>query len=186
MNANTLPDKVDEIVGGWDALDPVAEGARKLVHDALHALPAGEAVEAVLHGRPLGHPLHPILVEIPVGAFMTLGVLDALEIAGATGLEKGSNAVLAIGLAGAGGAIATGWTDWHETRGLPSRIGLVHGLMNEAVAVLYLGSLVARLKGRRGLGRALAYGGLAVAGVSAYLGGHLVYRHGVGVGGPMR
>lgn len=186
MNANTLPHAVDTLFEHAEWLDPVAETLSEGVAKAFDAAgPVGRAAEDVLHGRPIGHPLHPVLVEIPVGAWMTVGVMDTLELLGVKGLEKGTNAVLAIGLVGAGGAVATGWTDWHETKGLPRRIGLTHGLLNEVAGVVYGASLLARLKGKRRLGQALAYGGLALIGVSAYLGGHLVYKHGVGVGGPM-
>lgn len=187
MQTTQLPKQVDAAFARWDGLDPVAETLQDAVRHAYDAMgPLGQEVEDALHGKFLGHPLHPVLVEIPIGAWMTVGALDLLEMFGVKGLEKGSNAVLVVGLLGSGAAIAAGWTDWHKLRGLPKRIGVTHGLMNEAAQAVYLLSLLARLRGRRRLGRILALGGLGMIGVSAYLGGHLVYKHHVGVGGPIQ
>ncbi|MCD0158442.1 DUF2231 domain-containing protein, partial [Deinococcus sp. 6GRE01] len=78
--------------------------------------------------------------------------------------------------------IATGWADWSNTRGQARRTGLIHGALNEAAFVLNVGSLLARRRGRRGLGKALSGAALGVAVAGGFLGGELVYRHGLGVG----
>src|ERR1700754_3582342 len=41
--------------------------------------PAGQVVKNAAHGTWLGHPLHPVLTDIPIGAWMTAAVLDATE-----------------------------------------------------------------------------------------------------------
>ncbi|AFZ68606.1 DUF2231 domain-containing protein [Deinococcus peraridilitoris] len=187
MHTTQLPQQVDRFFARQDWLDDHADHLQELIHDGFSAAgELGHEVEDVLHGKFLGHPLHPVLIELPIGAWVTVGVLDLLEVLGVKGLEKGSNAVLGIGLLGSGAAVAAGWTDWHKLKRLPRRIGLVHGLMNETAQAVYLLSLIARLKGRRRAGRMLALGGLSIIGVSAYLGGHLVYKHRVGMGGPLR
>lgn len=186
MHTTQLPKQVDYFFARQDWLDDHADQLQDLIDRAFDSAgELGQQTEDLLHGKFLGHPLHPVLVEIPIGAWMTVSVLDLLEVLGVKGLEKGSNAVLGIGLLGSGAAVAAGWTDWHKLRRLPRRIGLVHGLMNETAQVIYLLSLIARLKGRRRAGRFLALGGLAVIGASAYLGGHMVYKHRVGMGGPV-
>jgi nitrite reductase/ring-hydroxylating ferredoxin subunit len=60
------------------------------------------------------------------------------------------------------------------------RLGAVHALANSAALTLYVGSLVARAKGRSGLGRLLAYGGLGLAGGSAAIGGHMSFAQSSG------
>jgi nitrite reductase/ring-hydroxylating ferredoxin subunit len=55
------------------------------------------------------------------------------------------------------------------------RVGLVHAASNLVAVGLYAGSLAARLRGRGAKGRALSFAGLSVAGLGAFLGGHLAY-----------
>ncbi|MFD1731793.1 DUF2231 domain-containing protein [Deinococcus malanensis] len=86
----------------------------------------------------------------------------------------------AAGNSGALPTIIAGWADWTLTRGQARRTGLVHGLINETAFVLCAGSLLARQRGYRRLGRALSGGGLILASFGGVLGGQLVYRHGVG------
>lgn len=164
-------------------LDPISDELHDLITRGLDALPNGEAIEDALHGEWLGHPLHPALVELPLGGW---GIAAALDVLGALGLvrdlDRASDAALLIGTLGSFGAIATGWAEWHKGPGrLPRRIGLAHGLLNEAAVVLNCASLAARWRGKRGLGRALSLTALAASGTAAFLGGELVYRYGVGV-----
>lgn len=63
--------KVLDAVGGAGELDTVTEPLKR----AVRGLPLGR-VRSVLHGRPLGHPLHPALVQLPVGAWLSAAVLD--------------------------------------------------------------------------------------------------------------
>lgn len=164
-------------------LDPIADELHDLISKGLDALPNGEGVEDALHGEWLGHPLHPSLVEIPLGAWGTAATLDVLGALGLVkNMDRASDAALLIGTLGSFAAIATGWAEWHRGPGrLPRRIGVAHGLLNEAAVVLNCASLLARWRGKRGLGRALSLSALAASGTAAFLGGELVYRHGVGV-----
>ncbi|WP_232234546.1 Rieske 2Fe-2S domain-containing protein [Actinoplanes sp. N902-109] len=130
----------------------------------------------VLHGTWVGHPLHPVLVQVPVGAFISASVLDALP-----GQSKAATTLIRVGVAGAVPAIAAGWVDWSSLSKDQRRVGLVHAAGNAVAVGLYVGSLAARSSGRWGLGRFLAYAGLSVAGGGAYLGGHLSYEQGAGV-----
>ena len=74
-----------------------------------------------------------------------------------------------------------GLADWSLTRDKAKRVGLVHALLNTAVAGLYGGSLVARAAGTRRLGVPLSSDVFGVAGVSGWLGGELAYHYGIGV-----
>jgi nitrite reductase/ring-hydroxylating ferredoxin subunit/uncharacterized membrane protein len=147
--------------------------------------PAGRTIRNALHGTWLGHPLHPVMTDVPLGAWTAALVLDTLEArergGGRRGLARGADAAVAVGLAGAAGAAVTGVTDWHQTSGAARTKGLVHGLLNTAATTLYVGSLVARVRGARSAGRSLAFAGYAVSMAAAYLGGDLVYRERIGV-----
>jgi uncharacterized membrane protein len=143
----------------------------------------GQGIKNVLQGSWLGHPLHPALTDIPLGAWTTALVLDVQEeITGRKDVGKGADAAIAVGLAGAVGAAVTGLTDWSSINRNGSRkLGLVHGMLNATATVIYSTSLVMRRQNSRRLGRRLAFLGYAISGLSAYLGGHLVFEEQTGV-----
>jgi nitrite reductase/ring-hydroxylating ferredoxin subunit/uncharacterized membrane protein len=159
-----------------------AEPLQKAVRGAFVG-DAGREVKNFLHGTWLGHPLHPVLTDIPVGAWTAALALDALE--GMSGRKEcGSAADLAIGvgLIGAVGSAVTGITDWSETDGPARRVGLIHGLLNVVATTLYTTALVMRKRRRsRQSGIAMSMLGYAVASTAAYLGGHLVFGEQIGV-----
>src|SRR6266849_397790 len=144
---------------------------------------AGRDLKNFLHGTWLGHPLHPALTDIPIGAWTAALALDALE--GMSGRKEcGSAADLAIGvgLVGAVGSAITGITDWSEADGSARRVGMLHGLLNVTAAALYTASLfMRRRKKSRQSGIAVSMLGFAVAGTAAYLGGNLVFGEQMGV-----
>jgi nitrite reductase/ring-hydroxylating ferredoxin subunit len=154
------------------AIDGVADQTRKLVRIAT----GSQRVRDLLHGVWLGHPLHPAMVQAPLGAWMSAAVLDALP-----GQEAAATTLVALGTAGAVPAAAAGANDWAALSREQRRVGLVHGAVNTVALTLYGISLTARLQGRHTAGRRVGYLGLAVAGVGAYLGGHLSYALGAGV-----
>ena len=166
-----------------EALDRLSRQVQPLVRDAFKAAgPRGREVKNILHGTWLGHPLHPALTDVPLGAWTAAFALDAMEsISGRRELGAGADAAIAVGLVGAAGAAVTGLTDWSETNGRARKVGLLHGLMNVGATVLYTTSLVLRRKNKRNAGIGFAMLGYAVSNASAYLGGHLVFSEQVGV-----
>lgn len=142
----------------------------------------GQQVVDFLHGTWLGHPLHPVLTDIPVGAWTAATVLDVHEmITGDTTLGPGADAVIGIGLIGAAGAAVTGLNDWKHTSGTTRRVGALHALLNAGATSLFLGSWLARRSGNRTLGHVLGLAGFSTAMASSYLGGKLVYNERMGV-----
>jgi nitrite reductase/ring-hydroxylating ferredoxin subunit/uncharacterized membrane protein len=152
-------------------LDGLAAGVRKVVR----ALPLGRGRDA-LRGLWLGHPVHPVLVQVPIGAWTSAGILDLLP-----GESRAARRLVALGLVSAVPAALAGWVDWAEQRPRQARVGLFHATANIAAVTAYAGSLAARFKGRPILGRALGFGGMTIATVGGVLGGHLAYRQGAGV-----
>jgi uncharacterized membrane protein len=143
---------------------------------------AGRKIKDFLHGAWLGHPLHPAITDVPLGAWTVALVFDLM----AEGNERkecarASETAVAIGLIGAVGAAVTGLTDWSATGGRARRVGMMHGLLNAGATALYGASLWLRRRERRRAGRNLAYLGYTASMAAAYLGGHLVFREGVGV-----
>jgi nitrite reductase/ring-hydroxylating ferredoxin subunit/uncharacterized membrane protein len=158
------------------------EGARSLdrVADRVRTLAAGTVGRGrlgdLLHGLPIGHPLHPAVVQFPVGAWMSAALLDLLP-----GTRHAATTLLAAGTAGAVPAAMTGATDFATLSREQRRVALVHAAANTAALGLFTASVVARLRGRHGRGRALSFAGLGIAGASAYLGGHVAFGQGAGV-----
>src|SRR5579864_8663484 len=72
----------------------------------------GKEIKDLLNGTWLGHPLHPVITDVPIGAWICTFVFDTVASAtGDEGMDRAANVTLATGLATALGAAATGWTD---------------------------------------------------------------------------
>jgi nitrite reductase/ring-hydroxylating ferredoxin subunit/uncharacterized membrane protein len=145
--------------------------------------PARQARDA-LHGKWLGHPLHPALVTLPIGSWTLALGLDLLATLGVVrdrGTARAADTALQAGAASAVVAAAAGMADWQYTDGRDRRLGLVHGLTNGAALALTLGSLSLRRRGRRAEGRLASAAGWACMAIGGYLGGHMVYRRKIGV-----
>ena len=165
-------------------LDGVADALQPAIREAFAAGgTVGQSLQNFLHGTWLGHPLHSVLTDVPVGAWTVALVLDAMdEISGREEFGRAADASVAIGVVGAVASAVTGLTDWHRTDGRARRVGITHGLMNATALGLYATSLVLRRRkqGRRA-GRGFSLLGYAISSAAAYLGGHLVYGEQVGV-----
>jgi nitrite reductase/ring-hydroxylating ferredoxin subunit/uncharacterized membrane protein len=163
------------------ALDSAAEPLAKLVRDAYQtAGEAGAVAKNAMHGVWLGHPLHPVLTDIPIGAWTTALALDA-RANGDRGMRRAATFAMGVGLLGALGSAVTGLTDWSETSGRARRLGLVHGLLNIAATAMTATAFFRRSADDRQHARGWAWAGYATAVASAYLGGDLVYGERIGV-----
>jgi nitrite reductase/ring-hydroxylating ferredoxin subunit/uncharacterized membrane protein len=179
MSSNVAIDLIDR----QDWLDEVADTLQPAIAETFQSAGiVGQKVEDFLHGTWLGHPLHSVLTDIPIGAWTAALVLDAMdEMSEREEFGRGADAAVAVGIVGAVASAVTGLTDWHKTSGKARRVGITHGLMNAAALALYATSLACRRRKDRGIGRGLSFLGYAVASASAYLGGHLVYGEQIGV-----
>jgi nitrite reductase/ring-hydroxylating ferredoxin subunit/uncharacterized membrane protein len=128
----------------------------------------GRARDA-LHGVWLGHPLHPLLVQLPVGMWLSASALDLL----APRADTAARRLVAAGLAASAPAVAAGAVDWSEQHEQQMRVGVVHALANSLAIGLYGASLIAR---KPGAGRGLRLAGLAAVGLGGVLGGHISFR----------
>lgn len=152
-------------------LDPAVQEVQR----ALHAVLKPRAVEDLLHGVPAGHPVHPVLVQIPVGTWTSAALLDLLP-----GSGRAARFLVGAGVLASSAAILTGWVDWARTHVQQQRVGVVHAAANEIGTVLYAWSWLERRRGNALRGRLVAYGAFGLIGVGGYLGGHLGYRQAVG------
>ena len=166
-----------------DWLQPAEERLQKLLHESFTSGGrGGQKIKNVLHGTWLGHPLHVILTDVPIGAWTAGLVFDFLELSsGRKEFAAAADSSITIGLIGAAGAAVTGLTDWQNVDPPARRVGLVHGLLNLVGTSLFLASRVMRNRKSRSAGRRLAMLGYTVATAAAYLGGNLVYEQQIGV-----
>ena len=161
-------------IEGLSALDPVADR----VANAVSAVSHRPVVASALAGTPLGHPLHPLLTDLPIGSWTSAFFLDLF---GGPSARPGSRSLVGIGVLTALPTAITGLADWADTAGGTRRIGAVHAAINTTALGLYALSWSSRRRGRHGRGVVLAMLGATAATAGAYLGGHLVYRTGTGV-----
>lgn len=152
-------------------LDPAIDK----LENAVHAVVQPQAVRDVLHGVPFGHPVHPISVLIPAGAWISAAVLDAVP-----GSDRAARLLVGVGVASAVPAAIAGATDWSELHKQQQRVGIVHAAANLVAVGLYTASFVQRSRGKQTSGKILGYLGLAVVSGSGFLGGHLAYRQSAG------
>ena len=171
-----LVDRSTNAVERAAALDAPAEAIDALVS----RIPTGP-VKDLLTGVAVGHPLHPALVAVPIGAFSGAVVLDL------TGREQSAaRTLVGLGLLSSVPAAAAGLTDWSDTRGAERRVGLAHLALNVAGLGVIAASWLSRRKDP-GTGVFDSHGpwltltGFGIVGASAWLGGHLAYAMGVGV-----
>jgi nitrite reductase/ring-hydroxylating ferredoxin subunit/uncharacterized membrane protein len=129
-----------------------------------------------LNGVWLGHPLHPAITDIPIGAFLVALVFDLSGARGAATVAIGVGVVFMIL------AAVAGYADYIDLEGKGRRFGTVHSSLMLVAAVLYLVSLGMRLGWFGASGGAaevwLAVIGFAIVITSSYAGGELVYNMG--------
>ncbi|MEV5706473.1 Rieske 2Fe-2S domain-containing protein [Actinoallomurus sp. NPDC052274] len=131
------------------------------------------AFRDILHGTWTGHPVHPMLVQASVGAWLSAGVLDLRP-----GYDRAARRLAGFGLLASAPAVLAGLTDWAEQHEQQMRVGVVHAVTNIVAIGLYGASLATRADGRS---RALRYAGLTAASLGALLGGHISFRQAGGV-----
>ena len=157
------------------ALDPLADWAQG-VAGAIY--PVGSLRRDLASGRPLGHPLHPLLTDVVIGSWVSAAFVDLF---GGTPGARSARRLVGLGVLAAGPTALAGVADWMDLDGGERRLGAAHALGNVTALSLFAASWLARARGRRGSGVVLSLLGLGVASASAWFGGHLAYRRGIGV-----
>lgn len=143
--------------------------------------PKRRVMKNLLHGTFIGHALHPLLTDIPIGAWTVTAVCDALGMAGAQRFDEPADVALTVGVVGAAAAGITGLADWSDTTEEPQRIGMLHALVNGTALISYLTSSIARRRGARTTGRLTGFAGYGLMTLGAYLGGELSFDMQLGV-----
>ncbi|GCE27173.1 hypothetical protein KDA_26570 [Dictyobacter alpinus] len=144
---------------------------------------ASYRIKDMLAGIWLGHPVHPILVTIPIGAWTSTMVFDLVWLANEDddAMARSADMMMWLGLAGATGSAATGLANWVDTDGQEQRTGMLHALLNGSVTVLNASSAVLRFTGQRKTAIALSSAAYGLTIYSSYIGGELAYSDAIGV-----
>lgn len=136
----------------------------------------------ILNGVWFGHPLHPVFVTIPLGAWTTTLILDMAWLGDQNkGVARSADLSMWLGLGGAILSAVTGATNWVDTDGMDKRTGMMHALLNTGITATNLVSAIMRLTGQRRTAITLSSIGFAISLYSAYIGGELSYSNGIGV-----
>lgn len=144
-------------------------------------------LKSLLHGTFLGHPLHPAITDIPIGAWMIAAIFDIIWLVSPVNYDwaaRGALVAVLIGLIGALSAAATGLADWSDSYGAERTTGLYHALLNVTATVLYLISAILRFQvasSENIVAAILGFAGLVAVLIAAYLGGDMVFVRGTNV-----
>jgi nitrite reductase/ring-hydroxylating ferredoxin subunit/uncharacterized membrane protein len=145
--------------------------------------PAMRQLKVFLNGTWVGHPLHPLLTDIPIGAWTLTILLDLIGLLfRLPQLDLAASITAGIGLAGAAAAVAAGLADWVDIDPPEKAVGAFHATVNLSATILFLISFLMRWgqHWRAGLGTfALALAGYLLASIGGYLGGVMVFHMGV-------
>ncbi len=178
---------LDRLLARQSWVDRIAKPVNHLLDGLL--LPAEKAGTApprrhaknVLNGVFMGHPVHPMLVALPQGAWSMTLLFDLASRRRPVEAHWAADLSVLVGLAGAGGSIATGLADWSDSDGVARTTGFLHGVAMSGSTTLFLASLLARRTGRQGRGQALSVLGYGLMMAGGYLGGHEVFKIGYAV-----
>ncbi|MGZ6778962.1 MAG: DUF2231 domain-containing protein [Mycobacterium sp.] len=151
-------------------------------------VPAGKSAEvagriigngrfaALIRGSWLGHPVHPLLVMLPLGSWISSLVFDV-----GFGDRTTARRLVGLGLIATPPTVAAGWADYTLLGKRQRRVGIVHAASNAIGVVLFALSYRASKHERYRAARWLAVVGLMAVGIGGALGGHLSYAQGAGV-----
>ncbi|RIK40441.1 MAG: iron-sulfur protein [Chloroflexi bacterium] len=164
-------------------LEKMASNLAHTVHTAV--LGGGEGTRQVadlLHGTWLGHPLHPVLTDVVVGAWTISALFDYIAVFNRSRqAELIADTLTAVGNYAALPTVLSGLTDFSTIPHRAAGTALAHALLNNGGFALQVASSRARQNGDRERAVALSTVALVLLTAGAYLGGHLSYAKKVGV-----
>jgi nitrite reductase/ring-hydroxylating ferredoxin subunit/uncharacterized membrane protein len=168
-----------------EQLTPVADAGTKVslvIHDVFLSSEGTRYIADFLHGTWLGHPLHPVLTDITIGAWAMAGIFDAAgAITDSDELRKVGDHLTTAGTISAIPTAITGLTDYSTFPEPSAAPATLHAMLNTINFGFYIASVRARRRGDHSRGVLYSTIGLGLTAVSAWLGGKLVYTYKVGV-----
>ena len=149
------------------ALDPWVE---RISHSAA-ALVQNKKVADVLHGKFMGHALHPLLTDVPIGTWASAFVLDFI---GGRKSRPAATRLIGTGILAAVPTAVTGLAEFAATSDQAARrVGVVHAVGNNVALMIYVMSFRARRRGHHGRGVIFILSGLGLVGATGFCCAHL-------------
>ena len=151
--------------------EPAVDLGATVVAALAGAVVRTDRVGRVLRGAPIGHALHPLLTDFPLGAWMSASFLDLF---GGRGARGPAQRLVGFGLLASIPTVAAGLAEWQSTSGRKARrVGVVHAAVSSTATALYGSSWLARRRGSHASAVLLGVTGGLVATTGGYFGGHL-------------
>ena len=144
-------------------------------------------LKTLLHGTWLGHPLHPALTDVPIGAWLLAVIFDIIWLVAPVAQPwagRGAEVAVMVGVLGALAAAVTGLADWSDTYGAERTVGLIHAALNTLALILLIISAALRLGASDGAtvpAVILDFVGVISVLAAAYYGGDMVFDKGTAV-----
>jgi nitrite reductase/ring-hydroxylating ferredoxin subunit len=161
--------RIIEAQGRW--AKPFGDFNHRWLQALLRPIPA---IRDLLNGRWLGHPLHGVLTDAPIGILLLVIVLDVLD------LRSAADVALIVGILTMLAAALAGVADYADTDGTARERATVHSTLMVVALLVYVGSLA--IRGAGGDDRTAAVWTSVVAflilSAGAYVGGDVVYALG--------
>lgn len=152
--------------------------ASTILEAAAGRLTQSPMIRRALRGEWLGHALHPLMTDFPLGTWMSASLLDLL---GPPGSREASERLMTFGCLAALPTALSGVAELAGADAASRRVGVLHAAINSTAGLLYGFSLLARRRGRYRAGVALGILGGVTATTGGYLGGHLSFVRGMGL-----
>ena len=170
VSSEPLAQRLFRTVGESPLAERLADAQQKFYGPLL-----APAVRSPLHTAVLGHSVHPPLTDVTLGCWLSATILD---VVGGPASESSARLLVAAGLLAAAPTAVSGAADWVGLSGSDRRVGAVHALGTDLASLLFLGSLVARVRGHPARATTYALAGNAVMASAGLLGGHLALQRG--------
>lgn len=168
MNIHRVLTRVEEV----ESLDAPADASARIASLVVD----GARLGRILRGSWLGHPVHPLLITLPIGTWMTSVVFDVVFKDVAT-----ARRLVGVGLAATPPTVLAGWADYALLNKRQQRVGLVHAMSNGLGATCFGLAYRAYRKDKVRAARVYSLLGLGAISVGGALGGHLSYAQGAGM-----
>jgi nitrite reductase/ring-hydroxylating ferredoxin subunit/uncharacterized membrane protein len=173
-----LPARLDSVTGMAERSQVLAS-IGQIVGGLFERVVRPGPVKDLLAGSWLRHPLHPVLTDVPIGAWTAA---EALDVIGGPRYEAAVNGLVGFGVAASIPTIVTGLSELSDVGTERDRaLGTLHALTNICATLLFGASYIACREGRTPAGRVLSLTGFLTVLAGGFLGGHLSYRRGIGV-----
>jgi nitrite reductase/ring-hydroxylating ferredoxin subunit/uncharacterized membrane protein len=178
-------DAIERMIEDVPVLQEIGKEVARSIHKAI--LEGGEPTQTIadlLHGTWLGHPLHPVLTDIPIGTWVAATFFDLVAAASGDNTERAEYAadvLTQLGLVAALPTVITGLTDYSTVSKPALSTATLHLILMDVAFTIYLASYWQRRRGNRTSAVLLSGVALLFLTVGGYVGGHLAYKQRVGV-----